>query len=153
MIASGGHVPFDIARLVDDTRGVLDLARLKAGPSFSGLGLIVCDYPGSLPLAPLSVDQPQFHGRDLADVLAGLSLGSGQYHDGFHVLDTQLRLLAVSQYFSPPVHDGIWKPSGALRGGRYVAALFGSVLSEVTLTAVASSNYGIVVFVDGHEVL
>lgn len=78
---------------------------------------------------------------------------SSEYHDGFHILDSSLHLKLVAQYFSPPVVRDVALDRSKLFGGRYVAALFGSVLAGVLLTGIASREFGIAIFERGTEKL
>ncbi|HEV2516049.1 MAG TPA: hypothetical protein VGV07_12420 [Devosia sp.] len=124
----------------------------RAGADFAGLGLLVSDNLDALPVVSL-VDGWVQRVEPLDETLTRISRGSHRFHDGFHVVDSDGRLTAVSQYFSPPIVGDLWYPSEIRRGGRYVAGLFGSTLPSVHMTAVASSTYGVMIFVNGREAL
>ncbi|OYW22373.1 MAG: hypothetical protein B7Z43_07260, partial [Sphingomonas sp. 12-62-6] len=77
---------------------------------------------------------------------------SGAHHDGFHILTAELKLVAVSQYFSPPVVAGLEIDRSRPFGGRYLAALFGSMLPGTLATGIATKALGTIVFSGGQEV-
>ena len=81
---------------------LLKSIRATAGERFSGIGLIVSDTPGCLPMVPLRLDPPRFEGGDPAAFLASLSVWESDYHDGFHVLSSRFVPERLAQYFSPP---------------------------------------------------
>lgn len=124
----------------------------SARADFSGLGLIVSDAPDVLPIVSLVNGWVQAEGP-LDQTLAAISRSGHRFHDGFHVVNSDGQLTAVSQYFSPPIVADLWHPSEIQRGGRYVAGLFGSRLPGVHMTAVASSTYGVMIFLNGREAL
>jgi hypothetical protein len=74
------------------------------------------------------------------------------FHDGFHLMSTEWKLTQVAQYFSPPIVPHLEVDRQKLFGGRYLAALFGSVLPGVELTGTASNGFGMAVFRHGREV-
>ncbi|MFK2890825.1 hypothetical protein [Dyella flagellata] len=86
------------------------------------------------------------------DYLAHISTLTSEFHDGFHVISTQGQLLKIAQYFSPPIVTNAEIDYGKVFGGRYLAALFGSALSQVTAAGIASNGFGIAVFRRGVEV-
>ena len=120
---------------------------------FSGVGLIVCNSLQRLPVFPLSKSQPSFERFDLVDQLLEIAPLSSEYHDGFHVISDAWRLTSVAQYFSPPIIVGAPLDRSKRFGGRYLAALFGSAISEVKLTGIASDGFGIAIFQRGREVV
>ncbi|WP_232491772.1 hypothetical protein [Novosphingobium kaempferiae] len=132
--------------------GLLADVTSRAGDGFSGIGLIICDTPQSLPILPLRDSAPKWAaGSKLADFLAGVSQTAGLYHDGFHVLSSSLKPVAIAQYFSPPIVPGIVLDRSRHFGGRYVAALLGSALIGVRATGIASRDFGIAIFERGQE--
>lgn len=124
----------------------------RAGLDFSGTGLIVSERPHSLPILPLRPSSDPGDATDVADRLAKISNPAHEHHDGFHVLDPNLRLLHLAQYFSPPIVPSAPIDRSKRFGGRYLAALFGSALPGVLATGVASRDFGIAVFRDGREI-
>ena len=134
-------------------RDTLKLVRSRAGMKFSGIGLLACDTPERIPIFPIRLpDQPPI-GFDLIDFLAAISNTTNEYHDGFHILSTELRLIRIAQYFSPPIIFNASVDRTRRFGGRYLAALFGSALPEVRITGIASADFGIAIFERGSEVL
>jgi len=89
--------------------------------------------------------------KELITSLAAISVHDCEYHDGFHIVSSDWRLIRVSQYFSPPIVANPTIDRTKLFGGRYVAALFGSAIPGVQLTGIASRGFGIAVFKDGTE--
>ena len=141
------------AGFIEALAGLLAEVASRAGDEFSGIGLIISDAPEHLPILPLRDSAPRLAaGNQLSDFLAAISQQAGPYHDGFHVLSSALNPLAIAQYFSPPIVRGIALDRNRHFGGRYVAALFGSVLPGVRATGIASRDFGIAIFEQGHEI-
>ena len=138
--------------LIQRVRQLLIDVRNRSEASFSGVGIIVADIPALLPITPLRPKAVWHHARTAEDVLTEVSDISSEFHDGFHVLSRNLDVLLMSQYFSPPLVDGIVVDPARRVGGRYFAALLGSALPGVIATGVASANYGVTVFYKGQEV-
>lgn len=84
--------------------------------------------------------------------LASISRIDSEFHDGFHILTSDWKLSHISQYFSPPIADIVLDRSKRF-GGRYVAAIMGSVIPDILLTGLASRDFGVSVFQNGVEVL
>lgn len=124
----------------------------RAGSGFAGLGVIVSDDPGSLPLYPIGPPITLASGTDTIALLGDLAIEGGAHHDGFHVLDLALNLKAVSQYFSPPVVTGLEIDRSRRFGGRYLAAMFGSVLPGVLATGISTPTLGVITFRAGSEI-
>lgn len=123
----------------------------RAGPGFTGIGIIVASDRSNLPIAPLrACSIPQFH-VPLAEFLAGISVPEHDLHDGFHVLSPSFELVCVSQYFAPPVVGTPVLPAARRPGARYMAALLGSKLPGVLATGVATQAHGIALFTNGIE--
>ena len=137
----------------DDLTGRL-LALLReictgAGAAFSGVGVLVCDAPAALPLVPLRTSSaPPIAGASAA-VLSVITRTDSEYHDGFHVLSSNLEFLLVSQFFSPPPNASVLIDRSRPIGGRYVAAQLGSKLPDVTMSGVVSVQRGISIFQAG----
>jgi hypothetical protein len=139
-------------RMLQKLHAILSEVRRQAEDSFTGVGVIVCDAPDQLPILPLR-PSAMLSDYDLIHTLASISVADSDYHDGFHILSSDWRLLRVSQYFSPPILTGVRIEHRQHIGGRYMAALFGSALPGVWLTGIASRGVGIVIFRDGAECL
>jgi hypothetical protein len=120
--------------VIEALRHILACAQSRCGDQFSGTGVIVADKIEILPILALRSDSRPTMSGDTTSVLAAISILRSEYHDGFHVLDSNLRLQLVSQYFSPPIVEGISLDRSRNFGGRYVAALFGSVLRVLFAT-------------------
>jgi hypothetical protein len=129
-----------------------DIVRRRTD-DFSGIGLIVCDSPEMLPLFPLSEPLTPAVPSDLVSYLVGISSRSSSYHDGFHVISRSWQLTRVAQYFSPPIVLRAEIDRSKRFGGRYLAALFGSAISGVSMSGIASEGFGIAIFRDGREVI
>lgn len=137
---------------IEAISGLLADVATRAGDGFSGIGLIICDTPQNLPILPLRDSAPKWTAGDkLGDFLAAISQKSGPYHDGFHILSSALKPLAIAQYFSPPIVPGIALDRSRHFGGRYVAALFGSAIIGVRATGIASRDFGVAIFERGQE--
>jgi hypothetical protein len=144
-----GPVP---ASEIHRLRDTLALVRTKAGPDFSGLGVILYESLESLPVIPLRTTAPLHHGEDLSQYLASISVYRSEYHDGFHLISKRWQLTHVAQYFSPPIVTNARIDRTKQFGGRYLAALFGSALPNVTLCGIVSNGFGLAVFCRGEEV-
>ena len=123
-----------------------------SGKDFSGVGVIVWDEEFDLPIFPLRVNVTIPNHEKLAVNLAQISSLNSVLHDGFHILTTTLKLVRVAQYFSPPIVHNIRLNRERRFGGRYLAALFGSKIPGVVLSAVATPALGIAIFKNGQEV-
>lgn len=136
-----------IARL----RSVLWQVQTAAGKDFTGVGVLVCDAPDTLPILPIRPVSVLSGGMDLVSSLATISVPESEYHDGFHIVSSDWRLIRVSQYFSPPMVANVTIDRSKLFGGRYVAALLGSAIQGVQMAGIASRGFGIAVFKEGSE--
>lgn len=133
-------------------RELLEDVRRGAGHSFSGIGVVVSNDPDGLPIVPLRplATTPNF--GSTREMLIAISNGAHELHDGFHIMSSGLRIVRFSQYFSPSIVPGLAADPSHRRGGRYMAAMFGSTLRNVVASGVASANYGVAVFEGGREV-
>lgn len=137
---------------IEFLRELLEDVRRGAGPSFSGIGILVSNDPSGLPIVPLRpLAAPPIFGTT-RDILIAISDESHELHDGFHIVTPDLRIVRFSQYFSPAIVPGLTADPIRGRGGRYMAAMFGSTLRNVLASGVASANYGVAVFEGGREV-
>ncbi|MBA1188679.1 hypothetical protein G7Z99_06410 [Pseudomonas entomophila] len=134
-------------KLIDILREVVKLS----GKDFSGVGVIVWNEEFDLPIFPLRVNVTVPNNEKLAVNLAQISSLNSDLHDGFHILTTTLKLVRVAQYFSPPIVHNIRLNRERRFGGRYLAALFGSKIPGVVLSAVATPTLGIAIFKNGQE--
>jgi hypothetical protein len=137
--------------MIGKLRNVLWQVQRAAGDNFTGVGVLVCDAPDTLPILPLRPVSTLPGAKDLINSLAAISVPDSEYHDGFHIVSSDWRLIRVSQYFSPPIVPNIAIDRTKLFGGRYIAALFGSAIPGVQLTGIASRSFGIMVFKRGSE--
>lgn len=119
--------------------------------NFSGIGIIVCESTSNLPIVSLRDDYPNIKGSSI-HILSEISSLKSNYHDGFHIINEKGELTHVAQYFSPPIADERLIDKSRLVGGRFIAALFGSVLKGVIMTGIVSKDRKASIFVDGKEV-
>jgi len=138
--------------MIDAIQHLLQGVRTRAGATFSGIGVLVCDHPQYLPLVPLRLDHEMPASDDIPSLLAELSRSECDLHDGFHVLSTSLRLIRVAQYFSPPAPPAVIIDRSRPIGGRYLAAQFGSALPHVAAAGVLGRGMALAVFAEGREV-
>lgn len=139
--------------LIEGLGRLLEDAHRLARPDFSGMGVVVTADPSRLPILPLRDVRAAFVGQATAELLAEIASEAHLLHDGFHILSPELDLLAVSQYFSPPIVAGVAIDKSRPIGGRFVAALFGSFLADAIATGVVGRGAGLSVFERGEEVL
>lgn len=137
-----------LERLVDLLKDITALT----GQEFSGLGVIVLEEGFNLPVFPMRVDLKLNNITDSVSYLAEISNPNNDLHDGFHILNSDLRIVSLTQYFSPPIPPGVLPNRSRAFGGRYLAALFGSLLPGVILIGISTPKLGIAVFKDGSEV-
>ena len=124
----------------------------RAGVDFSGTGLIVSTRVDDLPILAIRPVSDPGEVADVTDLLATISKPTQEHHDGFHVLGADLQILRLGQYFSPPIVLSAHIDRTKRFGGRYLAALFGSMLPGVLATGIASRDFGIALFREGHEI-
>jgi hypothetical protein len=137
--------------LIEQLASLLAEVGNRAGPDFSGIGLIVTTSSDSLPIIALRPVSKLIDGTDTALALSRISYPWHEQHDGFHILTPDLKIIKVSQYFSPPIEFGARIDRSKRFGGRYLAALFGSMLPGVVATGISSRDFGLAVFQGGHE--
>lgn len=130
---------------------LVDVAALS-GESFSGVGVIVMEDDAILPVFPMRAEVAVNRLMDSAHVLAEISHPSNDLHDGFHVLNAGLEIISLAQYFSPPIPSGVLPNRDRAFGGRYLAALFGSLLPGVIFTGISTPKLGVAVFKSGSEI-
>jgi hypothetical protein len=122
---------------------------------FSGLGLVLYAPPLDLPVTPLvPLNQiprlPTGDPIESAELLRRLSDSTAPMHDGFHLVDAKsLTITRVCHFFAPPIPAEIPQamPNHPV-GARFMAALLGSLLPSVVMTAVLSRE-GAVIFERG----
>ena len=124
----------------------------RAGVDFSGTGVIVSTQVDDLPILAIRPVSDPGEVANVIDLLATISNPAQEHHDGFHVLDPDLRIIRLGQYFSPPIVLSAQIDRTKRFGGRYLAALFGSMLPGVLATGIASRDFGIALFREGHEI-
>jgi hypothetical protein len=137
--------------MIAKLRHVLWQVQEAVGENFTGVGVLVCDTPDILPILPLRPVSTLSRPIGLVGTLAAISVPDSEYHDGFHIVSSDWRLLRVSQYFSPPIVADARIDRTKVFGGRYIAALFGSAIRGVKLAGIASRGFGVAIFKDGSE--
>lgn len=138
--------------MINELISTLHEIRKAAGFEFSGIGIIICNTPDNLPIFPIRLEKPSFSGHNLVSKLTEVSSLKSNFHDGFHVISSEMKIQKIAQYFSPPIVFNVTIDRTKNFGGRYLAALFGSVLPHVTATGIASNGFGIAVFQNGKEI-
>lgn len=137
--------------LIEQMVKLLEEVDGRAGVDFSGVGIIVTPSSKSLPIIDLRPTNKPLDSLETATALALISHPWHEHHDGFHVLTPRLAVEKVAQYFSPPIVPEVHIDREKLFGGRYLAALFGSMLPDVHATGISSRDFGIAVFQRGEE--
>lgn len=116
---------------------------------FTGVGLVVYTPPMVLPVAPLvppklSVELPCKGLSASVELLCRLSDIRSPLHDGFHLIDaSEMAITHVCHFFAPPIPRALPNslPDYAV-GARFMAALLGSLLPSVLMTAVLGDREG-----------
>ena len=124
----------------------------EAGANFSGLGIIVCDDIEKIPVAPLYTSTASITKDSLYKNLLNLSKSDSPYHDGFHILSSDLEITLIAQYFYPDPIKNFALDSKKRLGSRYYVAQVGSLIPQVLFTAVIGNNYGVCIFKNGRKV-
>lgn len=119
---------------------------------FSGTGIVVYREIDDIPIFPLHHSNLAGWSCDIESTLIEISKISNPYHDGFHFVSSGFQLTHTSQYFSPPIVKNVILDRSKIVGGRYMAALFGSYLSNVLLAGIITKKNGIVVFENGVDI-
>lgn len=135
---------------LDALYALLSDIRIRAGDSFSGLGVLVCDRPETLPVLPLRPLSTLDREWSLTEALVEISDVRSEYHDGFHVISSNWVLSKISQYFSPPIVN-VNIDRRKIIGARYITALFGSAIENIHSVGIAGKDHGIVIFENGVE--
>ena len=135
----------------DEFRNLLYTVAVSSNTDFSGTGVVVCDCPNHLPIVSLR-DSPLEISGSVVQVLSEISIHKSKYHDGFHILNKKGELTHVAQYFSPPIVQNAYFDRSRHVGGRFVAALFGSNISNVVMTGIVSERRRLSIFKSGKEI-
>jgi len=141
-------LPDSFGKLLD----VLNAVQKENKESFAGLGIVLASTIDELPLYPIHGNNLGTNVTSLLDTLVSVSQTGNMFHDGFHIISNQWEIVALSQFFSPPIPKEITVDHSKKFGARYLAALFGSKLKGVDLIGIASPNFGIAIFHNGKEI-
>lgn len=150
-VQSEGMMQTEPYSLIKQIVKLLEEVDDHAGADFSGVGIIVTPASESLPVVDLRPTNRILDTSETAAALAQISHAWHEHHDGFHVLTPGLAIEKVAQYFSPPIALDVRIDRQKRFGGRYLAALFGSMLPDVLATGILSRDFGIAVFQRGEE--
>lgn len=122
------------------------------GNKFTGTGLVVYESLDNLPLFLMSESSTVEENADLYATILESSLATNPNHDGFNMVTNNFKITHRNVYFAPPIKKEVTFDNRKGYGTRYVAALMGSTIPGVSLTAVVSNSYGIVIFENGKTV-
>lgn len=131
---------------------------VKKNRDFTGFGVVITNEEfNNLPISSLLYESNTYFSigsmETLMDFLFKVSKFSDCRHDGFHVYDPEKKLIAVSQYFSPPINNEI---KGIIYnvGARVRTAQYGSLCQGVmaVITAGKSGDIYLVVKGQAHKV-
>jgi len=137
--------------VINQLRETLSALCSQSGNDFSGAGVIIYKDLTGIPVYPLRDTYPKLQHLDLLDQLLHISPIDSPYHDGFHLVSKSLKITHYSQYFSPPIVQGLAVKKNRAFGGRYMAALFGSCLDNVEAIGIACTDKSIAIFESGIE--
>ncbi len=141
----------EIIEMQSTLRHILQQVCIASNSDFSGIGLVIYDRIDAIPITHLRLTKPNLD-SELIPLLIEISSNANEFHDGFHLINTEWRLTHVAQYFSPPIDNDVSINRNRPIGGRYVAALFGSVVQGVRMCGIASKDFGIAIFQEGKEI-
>jgi len=119
---------------------------------FSGIGILISNDISSLPISSLYDTKVERNDINLLEQLLDLSNYNNLYHDGFHVLSTDLKITHSSQYFYPKPPKGFVLNANSKHGVRYFVAKIGSTLPNIEYTAIVGGDYGVCIFKNGQIV-
>lgn len=119
---------------------------------FSGIGIVIYESLDNLPLFQLSENSKINQEMDLSLVIKESCQITNLNHDGFILINKNLEATHRNIYFAPPINSSVTFIKEKGYGTRYVAALLGSIMDGVLLTAVVSHSYGIVIFKNGEAI-
>jgi DNA integrity scanning protein DisA with diadenylate cyclase activity len=128
---------------------LIKLKREVPGNTFTGTGVVVYESLEDLPLFMMSENSEVKGDANLYSTILESSLATNPNHDGFNMVNSDLKITHRNVYFAPPIKKEINFDNSNGYGTRYVAALMGSTISGVLFTAVVSNSYGIVIFENG----
>jgi len=142
---------FDLKKKVFDL--LKKLKKEVPGNTFTGTGIIIYENLSNLPVFNMSKSSELHGSNDVYTTILESSLATNPNHDGFNMINSDFKITHRNVYFAPPVDLDVKFDNESGFGTRYVAALLGSRVKGVLLTAVVSNSYGIVVFENGSPVL
>ncbi|WP_419812562.1 diadenylate cyclase [Bacterioplanoides sp.] len=122
------------------------------GNTFTGTGIVIYESLDELPLFFMSADSEVNDNEDVYSIILESSLATNPNHDGFNMITSDFKITHRNVYFAPPISTDVVFDSSKGYGTRYVAALMGSTIQGVLLTAVVSNSYGIVIFEHGKAI-
>lgn len=132
------------SKLYTELELTLRYIRDNKPPSFSGIGVIVCDdlcdhrFHTSIFPQHTIPEGLGFGSENLIEYL--LSIGSREsiYHDGFMMFNTRGDLRYVAQYVSPPIDCSVEVLEG--HGARYLTAILTSKIPGVIACGIVSAG-------------
>lgn len=132
---------------------IIDFITKSKSTDFTGLGLIIYKNIGSLPIESMNekciLENKSIDTKFIGNKLKNISCKNSTCHDGFHLINQNFELTALSYYFSTPISK-ISKPT-RIKGSRYRTAFYGSLLDDILCTVSISSNFEVFIFINGKE--
>ncbi len=122
------------------------------GNVFTGTGIVIYEFLDNFPLLYLGESSEVQGEVDILSSLLETSVATNPNHDGFNMIDADMRLTHRNVYFSPPIDNRVSFDVTKGYGTRYAAAIMASLVEGIKYTAVVSNSYGIVVFETGKEI-
>ncbi len=134
-------------------KAINDASKRGLPAGFTGLGIIFIDRDiGMLPISPLLSEDcyyvEAFDIQETVNFLFSISNVRDKRHDGFHVVSQDMRLLKISQYFSPLIPKGFNETVFDV-GARYRTAQYGSLYENVSSIIVISQKGKVSIAKDG----
>lgn len=132
---------------------IIDFIKKSKSTDFTGLGLIIYKKLSSLPIESMNenciLEQKSIDPKSIGNKLTDISSKDSCCHDGFHLINENFELTALSYYFSTPISHTS-KPT-RMKGSRYLTAFYGSLLDDILCTVSISSNFEVFIFINGKE--
>lgn len=135
--------------MIKELHTILMKLYTQSDKPFAGIGILISDDISTLPISPLYDSKVKIKGINLLEQLLDLSNYSNLYHDGFHILSTDLKITHSSQYFYPRPPKNFTLNVNNKHGVRYFVAKIGSTLANIKYTAIVGGDYGVCIFKNG----
>lgn len=125
-------------------KAIIENVRKGVPTGFTGLGIILINKDiGTLPISPLlrkdCLHEGYLDAQGVVNFLFSISNLKDKRHDGFHIVNCDVGLLKISQYFSPLIPNDLIETVFDV-GARYRTAEYGSLYENVNSIIIVSQK-------------